>query len=558
MKKEKQEKQYNTRTLRLQVFLTGETPEERSNIRKRVKQISDDALEAANIAVRAQYLNKYLIDTIYTRNNFKKTEPDDRKQVLEKFKEFFGVLPQATGERDMKINFPNLPSCVSNCMNQITFKNFNSDAFHVFTTRERYIRTYKKGMPVDIATASFKFESHPDEDNIIWSLSKNEKIKFEIYYGKDRGNYKSTIKKIINNEIKQSASKIQVKDGKIFFLLIVREEIQGISLDPDICAGIDLGLKYPAYIHLDKGEPRKAIGNEFELTKHRTQIANRKRAIQKSSISARSQHGRNRKMKSEKILRTKERDFVKNYNHNISKHVIDFCLKYNAGTIKMELLEGIAQEEKKKFILRNWSYFELQYMIQYKAKSAGINVLFVDPYMTSLTCSKCGKIGERPIQAVFKCTNDKCDVDTLNGDENAARNIAISNKIVTEKSECEYHKRKKINEEIRFLTRAIKNKKEPDNHQVFETKIKGYNKYLIKVDDFKKAKNVCALYINVLTAIEKDEAWKAYKTFITDANKKFSYVLQSSKFEKFKERNEKLYETWHGSMPNGEGILSTH
>ena len=98
----------------------------------------------------------------------------------------------------------------------------------------------------------------------------------------------------------------------------------------------------------------------------------------------------------------------------------------------MEELTGIGKDEdgnvkkKRQFILRNWSYFELQTMIQYKAKMAGITVKKIPPAYTSQTCSCCGEIGERKEQAHFKCLNSQCEMFGIdvNADYNAARNIA--------------------------------------------------------------------------------------------------------------------------------------
>ena len=74
-----------------------------------------------------------------------------------------------------------------------------------------------------------------------------------------------------------------------------------------------------------------------------------------------------------------------------------------------------------------------------KAKRYGIEVVRVDPYHTSQTCSVCGNYeeGQREKQAEFECK--KCGTK-LNADYNAAKNIAMSDKIVSRRDECEYWK----------------------------------------------------------------------------------------------------------------------
>ena len=81
-------------------------------------------------------------------------------------------------------------------------------------------------------------------------------------------------------------------------------------------------------------------------------------------------------------------------------------------------------------------------MIEYKAKMEGIIVRYIDPYHTSQTCHICGhyESGQRLSQASFVC---KSCGEEHNADYNAGKNIAMSTKFVTEKSECEFYKKKK-------------------------------------------------------------------------------------------------------------------
>ena len=80
-------------------------------------------------------------------------------------------------------------------------------------------------------------------------------------------------------------------------------------------------------------------------------------------------------------------------------------------------------------ILRIWSYYELQSMVEYKADRIGIKVRYVNPAYTSQTCSKCGNIDKenRQTQEKFICT--KCGFE-LNADHNASINIAKSEEFI--------------------------------------------------------------------------------------------------------------------------------
>lgn len=76
-------------------------------------------------------------------------------------------------------------------------------------------------------------------------------------------------------------------------------------------------------------------------------------------------------MQSLERLKKRERNWVQTYNHKISKQIVDFAIKNKAQYINIEDLSGF---DSSQFVLRNWSYFELQQFIEYKANKYGIIV----------------------------------------------------------------------------------------------------------------------------------------------------------------------------------------
>jgi putative transposase len=89
----------------------------------------------------------------------------------------------------------------------------------------------------------------------------------------------------------------------------------------------------------------------------------------------------------------REKRKAKDLCHKISKQIVDFA-KRNGFGIVMEDLKGIREKinrgKKLNRRLHSWNFRELQFYIDYKAKSEGLPVVYVNPAGTSSTCPICG------------------------------------------------------------------------------------------------------------------------------------------------------------------------
>ena len=308
---------------------------------------------------------------------------------------------------------------------------------------ERAIRNYKKGMPIPFPwNRSIKIEADGGEFYLRWYNG----IRFLLTFGKDRSNNRMIVRRCMKmdedfeGEYKLCNSSIQLakRDGKpkLFLLLVVNIPQEHVELNKNIVVGVDLGINVPAYVATNITEERKAIGDREHFLNTRMAFQKRYKSLQRLKGTAGGK-GRTKKLEPLERLRDAERNWVHTQNHLFSREVVNFAVQARAATINIEDLSGFGKDndgnadEKKEFVLRNWSYYELQNMITYKASKYGIRIEKIRPAYTSKTCSWCGQQGFRE-GVTFICENPECKQhgEKIHADYNAARNIANSKDII--------------------------------------------------------------------------------------------------------------------------------
>jgi IS605 OrfB family transposase len=123
-------------------------------------------------------------------------------------------------------------------------------------------------------------------------------------------------------------------------------------------------------------------------------------------------------------LSGRERRYISWVNHNVSKAIIQEAVAGGYGIIRFENLKGIRERTRTRNrhlnrMIAGWSFGECQEFSSYKAIRAGLETEFVNPFQTSVTCHRCGKIGLRD-ERMFSCAT--CGV--MDADANASRVIA--------------------------------------------------------------------------------------------------------------------------------------
>ncbi len=221
------------------------------------------------------------------------------------------------------------------------------------------------------------------------------------------------------------------------------------NTDANVVVGVDVGYSCPLYAAISNGHARlgwkafHALGTRIKTLQR--QVMARRRGVQRggatgiSSATARSGHGRKRKLQPIEILEGRINKAYNTLNHQMSAAVVDFALNHGAGTIQMEDLAGLSDHLRGTFIGASWRYHQLQEFIEYKAKENGMRVRRVNPRYTSRRCSECGTINAgfdraardkaaRPgFSARFQCIDPECALGKkpIDADYNAARNLAV-------------------------------------------------------------------------------------------------------------------------------------
>lgn len=358
----------------------------------------------------------------------------------EGFKAAQKEILKSTNPSLQDIEFPTGVDTKSAVIRKVT-QDFSTALKNGLARGERTVTNYKRTVPLITRgrslTFQYDYDSYQDFLDHLMDKDLNIYIKWvnHITFKVVLGNpYKSQtlrreIQNILEENYKIQGSSICVNDKNEIILNLTMQIPMATNndLDENVVVGVDLGLAIPAMCSVNNDcYSRKAIGNYDDFVRTRTQMQIQRRRLQRKMKTSKGGHGRTKKLQALEKYNKYERHFVQSYNHMISKNVVDFALKHKAKYINMEDLSGYDGSE---FVLRNWSYYELQQYITYKANNEGIVVRKIDPHYTSQTCSKCGHTDKenRPEQAKFKCT--QCGYEE-NADFNASRNIALSENFV--------------------------------------------------------------------------------------------------------------------------------
>ncbi|GFE16384.1 transposase [Streptomyces glebosus] len=202
------------------------------------------------------------------------------------------------------------------------------------------------------------------------------------------------------------------RDGAWYLIATCEVPETETNTTPDGFVGVDLGIVNIA----TTSEGTRYSGRR--LNRHRQ--ADRKLRTKLQKKGSKSAKRRARKHAGREARRARD------VNHKISKHIVAEAQRTGRG-IALEDLSGIRERARlrkpRRATLHSWSFHQLGAFIAYKAKRAGVPMVYIDPAYTSQQCSQCHHIDKknRPSQAVFVCRS--CGF-VEHADLNSSHNIA--------------------------------------------------------------------------------------------------------------------------------------
>ncbi|MER6956544.1 transposase [Streptomyces sp. NPDC000618] len=181
---------------------------------------------------------------------------------------------------------------------------------------------------------------------------------------------------------------------------------------PDGFVGVDLGIVN--------------IATTSTGQRHSGRRLNRRRELDRRLRGRLQQRGTKSAKRRAKRLAGREARRARDINHKISKCIVAEAQRTGRG-IALEDLSGVRErvrlKKPQRVTLHSWAFHQLGQFIVYKARWAGVPVVYVDPCYTSQECSRCHHVDKRnrPSQAVFECRS--CGF-VEHADLNASHNIA--------------------------------------------------------------------------------------------------------------------------------------
>ncbi len=299
--------------------------------------------------------------------------------------------------KEIRIKYPDFPSALIQCARDNAVEMLKGNKYKIKTTKR-----LDSSIRFDLRTAKV--------------FLKSEQLQLTTIKGRKK--YKLNIPNYFTKYFDWKVKAVTLGVNKKVFNLkvIVEGEPPKQSNNKDIL-GIDLGIKNFA-----------VLSNGAFIKPNKIRAIKRNYAYLRKRLQSLGTRSAKRKLKS---LSGRERRFMRDFNHCLSKRIVSM----NYGAFALEGLKGIRNGRKGRVFNRirsNWAYFQFRQFFTYKTEDVGKSVVLVDPRYTSQRCNNCGFIDKsNRNKGVFHCVS--CSFHS-SSDLNASINISQIGKILFEQA----------------------------------------------------------------------------------------------------------------------------
>ncbi len=321
---------------------------------KLLEKARNEHLKNKEFAINRLTLNHLMKEAILENREFKNLFSQARQNVFMRlqrtYQNFFRRVKEKRVGKRVKVGFPRFKS--ADKYKSITYPQFG------FSTEKK--RRHGKWFAV-------------------LRLSKIGRVKMEAH-----------------REIEADVKTLTVKReaGKYYAIFIAVKETECPKIKNTNPVGIDLGLNSFA-----------VISNGSKIQKPKFMQERKKRLARWQRIVSRRQKGSKRRNKA-KLKLEGEWVHIKNqsgdYLHKLSNMLVDSG--YTSFVMEKLNIQEMARKHNLAGAIYNASWNKFVQLLSYKAESAGMKVILVNPQNTSKTCSNCGNIQEMPLsERVYVC-----------------------------------------------------------------------------------------------------------------------------------------------------------
>ncbi len=304
---------------------------------------------------------------------------------------------------DLKICYPEL--------NKVYSKTLQYECYRLFSNLKALSRLKKKGKKV----GKLRFKSRDSFKSITYNQSGFKFIKSKKRLQRLQLSKIGVIPIRAHREIQGKIKQITIKkypSGKWFANitcdnLFEKKLYQKESNNKQI--GIDLGLTNYAY-----DSDNNHFDNPKFLNKSLKVLRKQQRKLSKKQKGSKNRNKiRLRVAKLHERVENQRNDFL----HKLSKYYVN---NYNLIALEDLQIQNMLQNKYLTKSISDSSWSKFIQMLEYKAESAGVQVIKVDPKGTTQECSNCGKIVKKKLSD----REHNCDCGLkINRDYNSSINI---------------------------------------------------------------------------------------------------------------------------------------